>query len=331
MKKNTILQFDTVKFVSDSNNLLSYNDKLFRNDIDLETEKVKSIIYSSYRNGHMPFELYIYANNLNQKLTIEFSSKILLGNYPQLICHDNFVECLQNINKLGICKLDEEAIMKDCQFTKLHITKDIDMKLTDDKLNALNHLVGNYRRFKWTRYNTGITFTSDVQSIYGREEIVLYDKETEISLNKNAAFLSMTGKRNEIKKHFVGKTRVEMRLEGKKKIKNELKILDTSWNSLKLVKNNPLLRQFNKVFTSETVVEYPAMNKINDFLMYNYVKSYNGDLRRIEQSIKDNIPYKSRGTLGKQMKKMAEIAKILKQNEPKDDNVLSEIRRLLSD
>ena len=331
MKKNTILQFDTVKFVSDSNNLLSYNDKLFRNDIDLETEKVKSIIYSSYRNGHMPFELYIYANNLNQKLTIEFSSKILLGNYPQLICHDNFVECLQNINKLGICKLDEEAIMKDCQFTKLHITKDIDMKLTDDKLNALNHLVGNYRRFKWTRYNTGITFTSDVQSIYGREEIVLYDKETEISLNKNAAFLSMTCKRNEIKKHFVGKTRVEMRLEGKKKIKNELKILDTSWNSLKLVKNNPLLRQFNKVFTSETVVEYPAMNKINDFLMYNYVKSYNGDLRRIEQSIKDNIPYRSRGTLGKQMKKMAEIAKILKQNEPKDDNVLSEIRRLLSD
>ncbi len=331
MKKNTILQFDTVKFVSDSNNLLSYNDKLFRNDIDLETEKVKSIIYSSYRNGHMPFELYIYANNLNQKLTIEFSSKILLGNYPQLICHDNFVECLQNINKLGICKLDEEAIMKDCQFTKLHITKDIDMKLTDDKLNALNHLVGNYRRFKWTRYNTGITFTSDVQSIYGREEIVLYDKETEISLNKNAAFLSMTGKRNEIKKHFVGKTRVEMRLEGKKKIKNELKILDTSWNSLKLVKNNPLLRQFNKVFTSETVVEYPAMNKINDFLMYNYVKSYNGDLKKIEQSIKDNIPYKSRGTLGKQMKKMAEIAKILKQNEPKDDNVLSEIRRLLSD
>lgn len=331
MKKNTILQFDTVKFVSDSNNLLSYNDKLFRNDIDLETEKVKSIIYSSYRNGHMPFELYIYANNLNQKLTIEFSSKILLGNYPQLICHDNFVECLQNINKLGICKLDEEAIMKDCQFTKLHIIKDIDMKLTDDKLNALNHLVGNYRRFKWTRYNTGITFTSDVQSIYGREEIVLYDKETEISLNKNAAFLSMTGKRNEIKKHFVGKTRVEMRLEGKKKIKNELKILDTSWNSLKLVKNNPLLRQFNKVFTSETVVEYPAMNKINDFLMYNYVKSYNGDLKKIEQSIKDNIPYKSRGTLGKQMKKMAEIAKILKQNEPKDDNVLSEIRRLLSD
>lgn len=331
MKKNTILQFDTVKFVSDSNNLLSYNDKLFRNDIDLETEKVKSIIYSSYRNGHMPFELYIYANNLNQKLTIEFSSKILLGNYPQLICHDNFVECLQNINKLGICKLDEEAIMKDCQFTKLHITKDIDMELTDDKLNALNHLVGNYRRFKWTRYNTGITFTSDVQSIYGREEIVLYDKETEISLNKNAAFLSMTGKRNEIKKHFVGKTRIEMRLEGKKKIKNELKILDTSWNSLKLVKNNPLLRQFNKVFTSETVVEYPAMNKINDFLMYNYVKSYNGDLKKIEQSIKDNIPYRSRGTLGKQMKKMAEIAKILKQNEPKDDNVLSEIRRLLSD
>ncbi len=46
--------------------------------------------------------------------------------------------------------------------------------------------------------NTGITFVSDVQSIYDREEIILYDKETEILLNKNNAFLSMTGKRNEV-------------------------------------------------------------------------------------------------------------------------------------
>ena len=121
-----------------------------------------------------------------------------------------------------------------------------------------------------------------------------------------------------------------MRLEGKKKIRNELKILDTSWNSLKMVEDNPLLRQFNKVFTAETVVEYPAMNNINDLLMYNYVKSYNGDLKRIEQSIKDSISYKSRGTLGKQMKKMAEIAKRLKMGEPKDNNVLAEIRGLLS-
>lgn len=331
MKKNTILQFDTVKFVSDSKNLLSYNDKLFRNDIDLETEKVKSVIYSSHRSNNIPFELYIYANNLNQKLTIEFSSKILLGNYPQLICHDNFVECLQNINKLGICKLDEEAIMKDCQFTKLHITKDIDMKLTNDKLTALNRLVGNYRRYKWTRYNAGITFASDVQSTYDREEIVLYDKETEISLNKNKAFLSMTGKRNEIQKYFKGKTRVEMRLEGKRKIKNELKIPDTSWDSLEMVENNPLLKQFNKVFTVETVVECPVMDSLNYFLMYNYVKYYNGNLKRIEQNIKDNVVSKSRGTLGKQMKKIAEIARTLKQDEPKDDNVLSEIRRLLSD
>jgi len=332
MKTNTILQFDTVKFVSDSKNLLSYTDELFMRDVDTTTGEVKSALYSSRRSNHIPFELRIYVNYRSRELKIEFSSKILLGNYPHLICYYNFMECLQNINRLGICKLDENAIMKDCQFSKLHITKDIDMKLTDDKLNALNRLVGNYRRYKWTRYNnTGITFVSDVQSIYDREEIILYDKETEILLNKNNAFLLMTGKRNEIKEYFEGKTRVEMRLEGKKKIRNELKILDTSWNSLKMVEDNPLLRQFNKVFTAETVVEYPAMNNINDLLMYNYVKSHNGDLKRIEQSIKDSISYKSRGTLGKQMKKMAEIAKTLKMGEPKDNNVLAEIRGLLSD
>lgn len=330
MKKNTILQFDTVKFVSDSKNLLSYTDELFKNDIDTATGEIKSVLYSSHRSSHIPFELYICANYRSKKLTIEFSSKILLGNYPQLICHDNFVECLQNINRLGICKLDEKAIMKDCQFSKLHITKDIDMKLTDDKLNALNLLVGNYRRYKWTKYATGIVFTSDVQSKYDREVIVLYDKEMEISLSKNNAFLLMTGKCNEIKEYFKGKTRVEMRLEGKKKIKNELKILDTSWNSLRMVEDNPLLRQFNKVFTVEAVVEDSGINTFNDLLLSNYANSYNGDLKRIEQSIKDRLSYKSRGTLGKQMKKFEKIVKAQRQDESKDDNVLAEIRRLLS-
>lgn len=331
MKKNTILQFDTVKFVSDSKNLLSYTDELFKNDIDTATGEIKSVLYSSHRNSHIPFELYICTNYRSKKLTIEFSSKILLGNYPQLICHDNFVECLQNINRLGICKLDEKAIMKDCQFTKLHITKDIDMKLTDDKLNALNRLVGNYRRYKWTKYATGIVFTSDVQSKYDREEIILYNKEIEISLNKNHAFLSMTGKSNKIKEYFKGKTRVEMRLEGKKKIKNELKIPDTSWNSLRMVEDNPLLRQFNKVFTVETVVEDSGIKTFNDLLLSNYANSYNGDLKRIEQSIKDRLSYKSRGTLGKQMKKFEKIVKTQKQDKSKDDNILAEIRRLLSD
>ena len=333
MKKNmdkNILQFDTVKFVSSHKNLKDWNKELFKHDVDLNTGEFKSVAYTSRHNNHLPFELHIDANFLNGILRIEFSSKILLGNYPQLICYDNFVECLQNINALGICKLDEEAILNDCEFTKLHITKDIQMKLTNDKLSALNLLVGNYRRFKWDRYDTGIIFTSITKSVYDREEIILYDKEVEISKKKNAAFLSMTNKGDEIKKYFNGKTRIEMRLLGKKKIKHELGVPDTSWKSLRLIQHSPLLRQFNKVFTMETTEKPFTMKNINDFFMYDCVKSCNGDLQEIEQRIKDNLSYKSRGALGKRMKKIAEVAKIVRQSELQDDNVLSEIRQLLS-
>lgn len=331
MKKN-ILKFDTVRFISSNRHLISYNEELFKTDVDLQTGEIRSVTYNSKYDNHIPFELYIHANYKKGRLAIEFSSKVLLGNYPQLICYDNFVECLQNINALGICKLDEEAILNDCEFTKLHTTKDVQMKLTDNKLNALNQLVGNYRRFKWERYNdTGITFMSDVKSSSDKVEITFYNKEVEIVLKKNENFLSMTGKSDEIKEYFNGKTRVEMRLETRKKIKRELGIPNTSWESLNLVQHNPLLKQFNKVFTKEPIAELPEAKNINEFFMHYYVKSFNRDLKKIEQNIKDNLSYNSRGALGKQMKKIAEVTMAITQQEPMDCNVLSEIRSLLSD
>ena len=85
-------------------------------------------------------------------MTIEFSSKLLLEDYPLLISEDTFPQALRNIERLGICKLNVEAIIEDCSFNKLHATKDVDMELTESILNTLNLCTGDYRRYNWKRY-----------------------------------------------------------------------------------------------------------------------------------------------------------------------------------
>ena len=108
-------------------------------------------------------------------MTIEFSSKILFKDYPLLISAQTFRQCLLNIENLNICKLDIDKIIENCYFNKLHITKDVDLKLTSEILDRLNQYNGEYRRYKWHRYTDGILFTKDVKAVDCRESITIYN------------------------------------------------------------------------------------------------------------------------------------------------------------
>lgn len=144
MERNKIT-FDTVRFSTSSKNikLLDKGEELFVTKINTKTAEVESLEFNSNSNSkawaHIPFSLYIRANQLSNRMTIEFSSKLLLEDYPQLISKDTFRQCLRNMERIGLCKFDIDAICKDCEFNKLHITKDIDMRLNDTTLNTLNH------------------------------------------------------------------------------------------------------------------------------------------------------------------------------------------------
>ncbi len=133
-----------------------------------------------------------------------------------------FRQCLANIAYLGICKLDIDGIVEDCYFNKLHITKDIDLQVTPEILDRLNQCTGDYRRYKWHRYKDSILFTRNVKAEDCRESITIYNKGVEIGLPKNRAFLDKTGNARAILDHFDGKTRLEVKLENKRKIQRAL-------------------------------------------------------------------------------------------------------------
>lgn len=328
-----LIQFDTIKLVTDTKYISLINNTLFKNDIDLASGEIISIEYRSKNHPDItPFELYIRANYLSHKMTIEFSSKILLVDYPLLISSQTFRQCLTNIDTIGICKLDIDSIIGDCHFSKLHIVKDIELELTPTILGRLNQCTGDYRRYKWQRYKSAIQFARDVKAIDCRESITVYNKEEELVRSENRLFLNKTGSEELILNHFRGKTRFEVKLENKRKIQKELGIANTDYSSVMSCRKNIVLHQFEKIFGSDApAAGEMKINNIVDYGLWNIIRYHNFDLKSIEQEIKDLRLYedKTKGAMGKQMKKIKAMMQAYLNQNHNADTILDGIRGLL--
>lgn len=141
-----MIKCDTIKIKSNYKYLLDKNIN-FNILFDSKKNNVNGEYYSSQGNNNIPFNLYIATNYSKQTLTIEFSSKILFEDYPKLITAESLPQCLYNLNDMGICTIDIDAVLKTGCITQADITKDVSLELTDEILTALNNNVSNYRRF----------------------------------------------------------------------------------------------------------------------------------------------------------------------------------------
>lgn len=328
------MKFDTVKLTTNGIYISQVNNTLFSHSIDLATGELISIEYNSMKHQDItPFKLYIRVNYRSNYMTIEFSSKILLKDYPLLISADTFRQCLTNIETLGICKLDIDAIINSCYFSKLHITRDVDLCLTSKILDRLNQCTKEYRRYNWRRYTDGITFSRNVKAQDCRESIIIYNKEVELALYRNKPFLTKTDAQSSIINHFRDKTRFEVQLENKRKIQKELEISNTDYQSVMFSQKNIILAQFEKVFgvdieESSTV----EINNISDYHLWNTIRYHNFDQKSIAQEIKDLHLYseKTKGAMGKQMKKVSAMIQAYLNQSHNTDHIITQIKKLIS-
>ena len=280
--------------------------------------------FNSKHYNDIPYNLYIATNNYHQSLELEFSSKILKERYPELISRDTIRQCLDNINTLGICTLDVDGILHHGWVIKSDITEDVELKLTDKVLNALNQNVGNYRRFKWQHYkNKGITFTKDV--IYGKEEIKVYNKYAEL-ISHSRKFLDSLPNRNEISSYFYGKTRYEITLRGEEQIRERLGV-GTGIIEFFNATNSAIREQFNRVFNvNETILDTTQCSGYDEWAMAHLLDAYKGDLKMLEQSLRCDSVYNSRNGLIDRMKKFQAVkTKICR----KENEIIRHVRSLL--
>ena len=332
IRNSNKLQFDTVRFSTNSDNisLIKGKEHLFKHVLDMETGELSITEFNSQANQNnrelVPFSLYIHANRQSKRMTIEFSSKLLLEDYPLLISEDTFPQALRNIERLGICKLNVEAIIEDCSFNKLHATKDVDMELTESILDTLNLCTGDYRRYKWQRYmNEGICFKKDVKTRDCQEELNIYNKEP---------FLKMVSNPTEILEYYQKKTRFELKMETKRKIRNKLKIPDTSYHNVMRGNPNILLEQFDCIFTpsaNSKAADTSLINGFNDYTLFCTLCFHKFNLKTIEQDIKDRRLYEpnSRCAFGRAMNKVKSMAHAWNKQSTNANSIIEEIREKL--
>ena len=280
--------------------------------------------FNSKHYSSIPYNLYIATNNYHQSLEIEFSSKVLKERYPELINRDTIRQCLSNINNLDICTLDVDGIINHGWVIGADITADVDLMLTDSVLNALNQNVGNYRRFQWTHYDgKGITFTKN--TIYDKEEIKVYNKYKEL-LSHSRKFIDSLENRNDIMDYFYGKTRFEITLKGEKQIRERLGVgtgIKDFFNAI----DSAVREQFDRVFNASIpILDTTQCNGYEEWAMAHLLDSYNGDLRQIEQSLRQESVYNSRNGLSERMKKFQSVKSRTKR---KENEIVRSVRSLL--
>ena len=90
-----MITLDKIKIISTLDKIEIIDNTCFqtiiKNDIVVE-QKYTAI---------SPFLLYIELDYLENELVIEFTGKILLDRYNELINKDNFKHCLEHVNLLG--------------------------------------------------------------------------------------------------------------------------------------------------------------------------------------------------------------------------------------
>lgn len=326
-EKKRLITFDRIKIKSNYKYLLDTKVK-FNEMFHSRSGEKTGLFYSSKDDINIPYNLYIAVSYVKQTLTLEFSSKILKENYPDLISRDTIKKCLTNINQLNICNIDVDSILSNGVVTSVDITYDADLILNDNLLDALNSQVNNYRRFKWTHYNNeGITFTKDVKSKDCTETITLYNKEKEICTSHNKNFLNSLSQPQQIMDYFKGKTRFEITLDTPKKIMNYLNLTDTKIFSVLNYDTNPILILFDKIFNnSVTNISNATFDNYEEWSMKIILDSYNGDLKRLEQDVRNKFSSRSGAT--KRMKKFEAVHHAMT-SASTNENLIEKVRNLL--
>ena len=144
----------------------------------------------------------------------------------------------------------------------------------------------------------------------------------------------MVSNPTEIMAHYEKKTRFELKMETKRKIRNKLKIPDTSYHSVMRGNPNILLEQFDCIFTpsaNSKAADTSLINGFTDYTLFCTLCFHKFNLKTIEQDIKDRRLYgpNSRCALGRAMNKVKSMAHAWNKQSTNANSIIEEIREKL--
>jgi len=257
-----MITFDRIKILTNKKYVEQLDSSV--STIVIQNNVQKEIRYSQRR----PYQLYINNSEMEDKCVIEFSAKVLLDRYPELINKYNIQSCFDNVNALGLCHLHVYEIVNDSEFLSCDVTLDIGGIMMPDKL-AIKSCIRNINKFRVQKYgNSGYTLTKEVKTKSRQIRLSFYDKYKELNKACNRDFLDELNDKYSLLAYFNGKFRVEANI---KTISQIRELFQVESNRLLDVLNspaNPLLTWFDEALELPHQ-STPFLTETKSLLSYN--------------------------------------------------------------
>jgi len=154
----------------------------------------------------------IKIDNLAKNTILDFSSKILRADYVEGINKNTISQAIDNINDLGLIKLDTNKFIDSAKFLSLDVTDNIKLGYETNELFyttlanvplAQKYDISYYK----SKSNLGVVWSGKQKTL--KDRFIFYDKTKEIKKDKT---LFSTDYSNKITNDFIGVNRIEQNL-----------------------------------------------------------------------------------------------------------------------
>lgn len=275
-------KFDKLKIVVKSSDYID-NINMSKFDTIISDDIITAYKYQQTT----PYSLYIEKDLMDDELVIEFTGKILGVRYTELINQTNIRQCLDNINALGLCYLNTEAILNEGGVVKADVTIDAEYPDMPSLTKEIQSCVKNNERNNAYKEGDNFIVEKKVKTKNRKLRLTIYDKEKEMNLSENKRWLYSFGHADadRMMNYFKGKVRFEMNLNSIKAIKDSLQLRDNSLTSVMSSDYNPIMPFLDKVLLDNA--EARTAKTMGDMARIALMEKYNYDLKAIERLAKE--------------------------------------------
>lgn len=277
-----MLKFDKIKLVTDIDDIEILDERQF--NVTCKGDQISSMKFYQ----EVPYLLNIKIDFEASESVIEFTGKILKSDYAKLISLETIRQCFDNINEMGFCHINVDAVMEHGEVVKCDVTTDITGIDTPQLTSYIRSNLSNYQQYQCRKFHNGnLTIEKNVTSKKTMKRITIYDKGKEMNRASNIRFSQDYG----ITDNFEGVCRVEMNLNSKQQIRTALGISDTNIMTVLSAKANPIL-EFMQELVSVPHTDIQVSDK-KTYLAMLVLKDNDFDLAKVEAKMREFHP---RGT-----------------------------------
>lgn len=289
-----MLKFDKLKVVTSLQNIQIKDESKFKKI--LRSDSVSQLIFSV----NTPYSLNIKIDYDRNEAVIEFTGKVLGKHYPQLISRETINECFNNINHLGICEIDNAAMMS-AKVVKCDVTNDIQYNDIPQLSSYIRNNVVNHQKYICRLPKNGnLIIEKNVMTRQYRKRLTIYDKHKEMSKADNMEYMKLY---DIDRLCFEGVCRFELNLNSQTQIENSLNIARTTLRDVLLSESNPIQSFIDDILADSDARPYADKKS---YVSYLILKDCEYDIEKVEARMRSFHP--SRGmNIGKLMQPFREL------------------------